>query len=135
MENAMVRFPSLVVAGVRNGYFADDDAGVVADAMREGGAGLLFLGMTSPKKENFVTRHGVRSGAHVVHSVAGSYDILAGKTKRGPGLAQHRAWSGRPALPGAATHVATLTRHQLGLHDAGAARQGAAHQRASQRPT
>ena len=40
--------------------------------------------MTSPKKENFVAAHGQATGARVVHGVGGSFDILAGKTKRAP---------------------------------------------------
>ncbi len=40
------RFPRLVVAGSRNGYF--EDASAVAQAIGESGARLLFLGMSSP---------------------------------------------------------------------------------------
>ena len=45
---------------------------------------MLFLGMTSPKKEIFTAAHGARTGARVVHGVGGSFDILAGVTKRAP---------------------------------------------------
>ena len=88
VANAKARFPALVVAGARDGYYAAEEAGAVADAIRESGADLLFLGMTSPKKENFVAEHGLRTGALVVHGVGGSFDILAGKTRRAPELAQ-----------------------------------------------
>jgi N-acetylglucosaminyldiphosphoundecaprenol N-acetyl-beta-D-mannosaminyltransferase len=40
--------------------------------------------MTSPKKELFVAEHGARTGARVVHGVGGSFDILAGVTRRAP---------------------------------------------------
>ncbi|MFC9297142.1 WecB/TagA/CpsF family glycosyltransferase [Streptomyces sp. NPDC057011] len=78
------RFPKLRVAGSRNGYFADSDQESVADAIAESRAQLLFLGMTSPKKEIFTAGYGTRTGAHVVHGVGGSFDILAGITKRAP---------------------------------------------------
>jgi N-acetylglucosaminyldiphosphoundecaprenol N-acetyl-beta-D-mannosaminyltransferase len=84
VENAKSRHPGLIVAGARDGYFSDDEADEVADEIRESAADLLFLGMTSPKKENFVAQHGARSGALVVHGVGGSFDILAGKTRRAP---------------------------------------------------
>ncbi|MGP3689188.1 WecB/TagA/CpsF family glycosyltransferase [Streptomyces sp. IBSNAI002] len=82
------RFPELRVAGSRNGYFADSEQGAVADAIADSRAQLLFLGMTSPKKEIFTAGYGDRTGAHVVHGVGGSFDILAGITKRAPALWQ-----------------------------------------------
>jgi len=78
------RHPDLAVAGSRDGYFADDEAGAVADAVKGSGADLLFLGMTSPKKELFCARHGERTGAMVIHGVGGSFDVLAGLVRRAP---------------------------------------------------
>ncbi|MGW6783314.1 WecB/TagA/CpsF family glycosyltransferase [Streptomyces sp. NPDC054987] len=77
-------FPELRVAGSRNGYFDDSEQQEVADAVAGSGARLLFLGMTSPKKEIFTAGYGKRTGAHVVHGVGGSFDILAGITRRAP---------------------------------------------------
>ncbi|MFD3546636.1 WecB/TagA/CpsF family glycosyltransferase [Streptomyces sp. NPDC058655] len=84
LHQISVRFPGLRVAGSRNGYFDDCDQEAIADAVRDSGARLLFLGMTSPKKEIFTAAHGKRTGAHVVHGVGGSFDILAGVTRRAP---------------------------------------------------
>lgn len=81
------RHPELDIAGSRDGYFTDEQAGAVADAIRDSGADLLFLGMTSPKKELFCARYGERTGAMVIHGVGGSFDVLAGLVRRAP-----RAW-------------------------------------------
>ncbi|NNN28807.1 WecB/TagA/CpsF family glycosyltransferase [Streptomyces sp. S3(2020)] len=78
------RFPALKVAGSRNGYFEDSQQEDIADDIAHSGAQMLFLGMTSPKKEIFTAAHGARTGARVVHGVGGSFDILAGITKRAP---------------------------------------------------
>ncbi|MQY14385.1 UDP-N-acetyl-D-mannosaminuronic acid transferase [Streptomyces sp. RB5] len=78
------KFPALAVAGSRDGYFGDDEQPAVADAIARSGAQLLFLGMTSPKKEIFTAGYGRRSGARVIHGVGGSFDILAGVTRRAP---------------------------------------------------
>lgn len=78
------RFPGLKVAGSRNGYFDDSEQEEIADGIALSGAQMLFLGMTSPKKEIFTAAHGARTGARVVHGVGGSFDILAGVTKRAP---------------------------------------------------
>ena len=84
LRQIALRFPELKVAGSRNGYFEDSEQGAVADAIADSGAQLLFLGMTSPKKELFTAGYGPRSGVQVVHGVGGSFDILAGVTRRAP---------------------------------------------------
>jgi N-acetylglucosaminyldiphosphoundecaprenol N-acetyl-beta-D-mannosaminyltransferase len=78
------RFPGLKVAGSRNGYFDDSEQENVAGAIADSGAQMLFLGMTSPKKEIFTAGYGERTGTRVVHGVGGSFDILAGVTRRAP---------------------------------------------------
>lgn len=78
------RFPGLRVAGSRNGYFEDSEQQGIADTIARSGAQMLFLGMTSPKKEIFTAAYGARTGARVVHGVGGSFDILAGITRRAP---------------------------------------------------
>ncbi|MEU6372623.1 WecB/TagA/CpsF family glycosyltransferase [Streptomyces sp. NPDC046909] len=78
------RFPGLKVAGSRNGYFDDSQQEDIAEAIARSGARMLFLGMTSPKKEIFTAAYGERTGARVVHGVGGSFDILAGITRRAP---------------------------------------------------
>jgi N-acetylglucosaminyldiphosphoundecaprenol N-acetyl-beta-D-mannosaminyltransferase len=78
------RFPELIVAGSHDGYFGADQEEEIAAGIRQSGADLLFLGMSSPKKELFLARWGEQTGAHVVHGVGGSFDILAGVTNRAP---------------------------------------------------
>jgi N-acetylglucosaminyldiphosphoundecaprenol N-acetyl-beta-D-mannosaminyltransferase len=82
--NVRRRWPELRIAGYRDGYFTDEQQGDVADAIRQSGAQLLFLGMTSPKKEIFCARYGRRTGASLVHGVGGSIDIMSGVTRRAP---------------------------------------------------
>jgi N-acetylglucosaminyldiphosphoundecaprenol N-acetyl-beta-D-mannosaminyltransferase len=82
------RYPRLAVAGHRDGYFTDAEQSAVADAVHDSGAAMLFLGMTSPKKEIFTAGYGKQTGVQVVHGVGGSFDILAGVTRRAPRLWQ-----------------------------------------------
>ncbi|WP_315925081.1 WecB/TagA/CpsF family glycosyltransferase [Mesorhizobium sp. SP-1A] len=82
------RYPGLRVAGARAGYFADGEAETVAAAIRACRPDMLFLGMTSPKKEIFLGRFGPSLGVPVLHGVGGSFDILAGVTQRAPVLWQ-----------------------------------------------
>jgi N-acetylglucosaminyldiphosphoundecaprenol N-acetyl-beta-D-mannosaminyltransferase len=78
------RHPRLHIAGSRDGYFTDDEAAEVAADVKASGADLLFLGMTSPKKELFCARYGEATGAKVTHGVGGSFDVLAGMVRRAP---------------------------------------------------
>jgi N-acetylglucosaminyldiphosphoundecaprenol N-acetyl-beta-D-mannosaminyltransferase len=83
-----VQHPGLRIAGSHHGYYAAEQATAIADEVKGSGADLLFLGMTSPKKEVFVATHGARTGAKVVHGVGGSFDVLAGVVRRAPRLWQ-----------------------------------------------
>ncbi|HKF31603.1 MAG TPA: WecB/TagA/CpsF family glycosyltransferase [Jatrophihabitantaceae bacterium] len=82
------RFPALKIVGARDGYFTDAEASTVAADIADSGADMLFLGMTSPKKEIFLGDFGETLGVPVLHGVGGSFDILAGVTKRAPLLWQ-----------------------------------------------
>jgi len=78
------RYPNLKVAGFHDGYFKDEEEAQIADDIRESGADIIFLAFGSPKKEKFVGKHLYRMGVPVVHGVGGSFDIVAGVTKRAP---------------------------------------------------
>jgi N-acetylglucosaminyldiphosphoundecaprenol N-acetyl-beta-D-mannosaminyltransferase len=83
-ERLAERFPNIRIAGSHHGYFDDRASGDIADAIRSSHADMLFLGMTSPKKEIFLGRYGPSLGVPVLHGVGGSFDVFAGLTKRAP---------------------------------------------------
>ncbi len=128
------RYPGLAVAGARDGYFQADEEPAVAAEIRRSGADLLFLGMSSPKKELFVSKWGKSTRASVAHGVGGSFDVLAGLTKRAPAWCQqmglewlYRAYQeparlGRRYLSTNMTFIALVARErmrQARLRDAG----------------
>jgi len=78
------RYPGINVVGAHDGYFqAQEEAELVAE-IRSHDAELLFVGMSSPKKELFIQQWGEATGARVAHGVGGSFDVLAGLTRRAP---------------------------------------------------
>ena len=81
---ALRRFPSLLVAGRRNGYFRLDEEESVADTIRVSGARLLFVATSSPMKERFLARQLPRMGAVFAMGVGGSFDVWAGRISRAP---------------------------------------------------
>ncbi|HEY2044279.1 MAG TPA: WecB/TagA/CpsF family glycosyltransferase [Jatrophihabitans sp.] len=82
------RFPGVRIVGSRDGYFADTESEDVAAAITASGADMLFLGMTSPKKEIFLGKYADSLGVPILHGVGGSFDIFAGITKRAPRIWQ-----------------------------------------------
>ena len=83
-EHVNARFPHLTIAGSHDGYFRNDESADVAAEIAHSGADMLFLGMTTPKKEIFLGTYGDSLGVPVLHGVGGAFDILAGATKRAP---------------------------------------------------
>ena len=75
--------PNLTIAGYHHGYFWDDEEAVVK-IIRESGAKLLFVAITSPKKENFINKWQDKLGVDFVMGVGGTFDVVAGKVKRAP---------------------------------------------------
>jgi N-acetylglucosaminyldiphosphoundecaprenol N-acetyl-beta-D-mannosaminyltransferase len=84
LDEVARRFPGLKIAGAHDGYFQAEDEPQVAEEIERSDADLLFVGMSSPQKELFLSRWGAATQARVVHGVGGSFDVLAGVTKRAP---------------------------------------------------
>lgn len=82
LERVRTEHPGLVVAGARDGYFDDDAA--AARAVRESGARLLFVGISSPRKELFLAGSLSCMGPVLAVGVGGSFDVWAGVTSRAP---------------------------------------------------
>lgn len=76
-------YPGLQVAGYHHGYFWDNEEEVV-EKIAKSGARLLFVAITSPKKENFINKWKDRLGVDFVMGVGGTFDVVAGKVKRAP---------------------------------------------------
>lgn len=76
-------YSDLNVAGFNDGYFWDDEEAVV-NKIRESGAKLLFVAITSPKKENFINKWQDKLGVDFVMGVGGTFDVVAGKVNRAP---------------------------------------------------
>jgi N-acetylglucosaminyldiphosphoundecaprenol N-acetyl-beta-D-mannosaminyltransferase len=78
------RYPGLRVAGARNGYFGDDDVDQVVADIRSAAPDMLFVAMSSPRKEYFLADHMPRLGVPFAMGVGGAIDVAAGLTRRAP---------------------------------------------------
>ena len=77
------KHPDLILAGFHHGYFWDNEE-VVVQKIKNCGARMLFVAITSPKKENFINRWRDQLGVDFVMGVGGTFDVVAGKVSRAP---------------------------------------------------
>jgi N-acetylglucosaminyldiphosphoundecaprenol N-acetyl-beta-D-mannosaminyltransferase len=87
-KEILSRYPGVVIAGRRNGYFSSSDEEEIAQQIANSHADVIFVAITSPKKEQFMAKWNNVMQVPVVHGVGGSFDVLAGKVQRAPLLWQ-----------------------------------------------
>lgn len=78
------RYPGVVIAGQRNGYFKEPDWPGVVEGIREAKADVLLVGMPAPFKEIWCERFRSELETPVVLGVGGAFDVLAGYVQRAP---------------------------------------------------
>lgn len=77
-------YPRIRIAGSRHGYFAADEEAEIVRAIRRSEADCLFVGISSPIKERFLSTHRDALGVPLQIGVGGAFDILAGDKRRAP---------------------------------------------------
>ena len=74
-----------IIAGYRNGYFSAGKEAEVAQQIADSKANILFVAISSPKKENFQNKYqDILGSVNFTMGVGGSFDVIAGVTKRAP---------------------------------------------------
>lgn len=88
VERIQAQHPRLKIAGYRDGYFADAESAAVAAEIREAQLHMLFVAMSSPRKEYWLAEHGRELHVPFLMGVGGSLDVIAGAARRAPTWAQ-----------------------------------------------
>ena len=78
------RLPGLKVVGYRNGYWKPEDESEVVTLIADSRPDLLFVAISSPKKEQFLGRYQAEMKIPFAMGVGGTFDVVAGKVKRAP---------------------------------------------------
>jgi N-acetylglucosaminyldiphosphoundecaprenol N-acetyl-beta-D-mannosaminyltransferase len=78
------RYPGLSIVGVRNGYWDPKDDAKVADDIAATKPDLLFVAISSPKKERFLGRYQATMKVPFAMGVGGTFDVAIGKVSRAP---------------------------------------------------
>jgi N-acetylglucosaminyldiphosphoundecaprenol N-acetyl-beta-D-mannosaminyltransferase len=76
--------PGLIVAGYRNGYWTADEEPGVVEQIRAARPDLLFVAISSPKKEQFLGRYQAELRIPFAMGVGGTFDVAVGKVSRAP---------------------------------------------------
>ena len=84
VDAARRRWPPLVFAGYRDGYFSSDDEWSIVTQIHRSGADCLFIGMPTPRKERFLHRYQDALDVPFIMGVGGGFDVLAGHVSRAP---------------------------------------------------
>ncbi|TFW36009.1 WecB/TagA/CpsF family glycosyltransferase [Massilia horti] len=84
-ETYQRRYPRLVLAGYRNGYWQGEaEEQDVVRHVRDSRADLLFVAISSPKKEQFLGRYQAEMKIPFAMGVGGTFDVAIGRVKRAP---------------------------------------------------
>lgn len=78
------KYPSIQIVGYRNGYFTEEDELDIVKDIHDSKADILFVAFSSPKKEFWIDKYLKQMDIPFVMGVGGSFDIVAGLTKRAP---------------------------------------------------
>jgi N-acetylglucosaminyldiphosphoundecaprenol N-acetyl-beta-D-mannosaminyltransferase len=84
VQRAQTRHQNLIVSGYRNGYWHNDEETDVATSITRAKPDILFVAISSPKKEEFLSRHRDLLRVPFAMGVGGSFDVFAGLTRRAP---------------------------------------------------
>jgi N-acetylglucosaminyldiphosphoundecaprenol N-acetyl-beta-D-mannosaminyltransferase len=84
-ETYQRKYPRLVLAGYRNGYWKGEaEEAAVARQIADSRADLLFVAISSPKKEQFLGRYQAEMKIPFAMGVGGTFDVAIGRVKRAP---------------------------------------------------
>ena len=74
-----------IIAGYHHGYFSKEDEDKLVKQIVDSKATYLYVAMSSPKKEIFLSRYKQElSSVGFIMGVGGSFDVISGKVKRAP---------------------------------------------------
>ncbi len=88
VARAQARHPALQVAGHRDGYWPADQDDAVAAEIAATRPDILFVAISSPRKEQFLSAQQARMRVPFAMGVGGTFDVMVGRVRRAPGWMQ-----------------------------------------------
>ncbi len=87
-KNIKLQYPELNVVGYRNGYFEKKEWKSISNELKQISPDFIFVGITSPLKEELIYYFEQSGNKGVFMGVGGSFDVLSGNIKRAPEIVQ-----------------------------------------------
>ncbi|NCT83626.1 MAG: WecB/TagA/CpsF family glycosyltransferase [Comamonadaceae bacterium] len=78
------KYPGLTVAGARDGYWPAGEDEAVAQQIAAARPDILFVAISSPRKEQFLGRYQAMMKVPFAMGVGGTFDVAVGRVKRAP---------------------------------------------------
>ena len=78
------KYPGMTICGYRDGYFGNDEFDAVIAQVEETKPDIVFVGITSPKKERLIERFRELGAKGAFVGVGGSFDVVSGNILRAP---------------------------------------------------
>ncbi|TSA25919.1 glycosyltransferase [bacterium] len=78
------KYQNLRIVGYRNGYYIEEKEFDIVNQIKQCEPDILFVAISSPMKEIFLNKYKYFMKIPFIMGVGGSFDIVAGKTKRAP---------------------------------------------------
>ena len=78
------KYPGMAIVGYRDGYFGNDEFDAVIAQVEETKPDIVFVGITSPKKERLIERFRELGAKGAFVGVGGSFDVVSGNIPRAP---------------------------------------------------
>lgn len=83
-ENMKQRYPALVIAGARHGYFEPAEEDAIIQEINASDADILLVAFGVPKQELWLARHQPQLKPRVLMGVGGLFDFYSGRIPRAP---------------------------------------------------
>lgn len=83
-ETLEKKYPGIVICGMRNGYFKEEESEQIANQIKESGADIVLVCLGAPKQEKWIYKYKDMVGAKIIMGAGGSLDVLAGTVERAP---------------------------------------------------
>ena len=84
IQNLMMEYPYLKIAGCSDGYFDAEKEKLIIKDIQEKKPDILFVCLGAPKQENWIYDHKDELAARLILGVGGSLDVWAGTVERAP---------------------------------------------------
>jgi len=84
VENIRLKYPGINIVGWHHGYFDFENYTEVTQDIKDKNPDVLFVAMSSPLKENFISINLEKMKVPVCLGVGGTFDIIAGKCRMAP---------------------------------------------------